>query len=87
MMSTTQWARRAAVAAAAALSALAGVAVLARPAGAETTGRAAGCVAQVIAVYGPPGPQVASIKQASPAPGQFISSVAHQPVDGCGLGG
>jgi len=64
---------------------LAGSLALAGTAGAAgTTNGQAGCVAQVVASQGPPGPVITEIKTyISPVPGHLISSIARSPKNAC----
>jgi hypothetical protein len=49
-----------------------------------TTNGHAGCVAQVIALEGPPGPSITDIKlYLAPVPGHLISAIAGSPKNDC----
>jgi hypothetical protein len=64
---------------------LAGSLAMAGTAGAAgTTNGHSGCVAQVVASQGPPGPVITDIKTwISPVPGHLISAIARSPKNDC----
>jgi len=64
---------------------LTGTLAIAGTAGASgTTNGQSGCVAQVIASQGPPGPVITDIKTwYAAAPGQFISLIGRSPKTNC----